>query len=243
MFKLILLVWGLFFFLPGFAKAKEKNLICAASSLQAVLENLGPKLQKQHPSLQIQFNYGASNSLARQILHGAPCDVFLSADEFSANRVSFKKRKNLISNQLVLAAPLHSTFSSFQLWDLKKKQIQRIALPYKNVPLGRYARNFLESQGMLLSIKSKMVLTKDARSNLALIERKAVDLGFSYLTDAQRSKKVKILMKVEEEKNKIIYPFVQVREALEAQTLFQALTNPEALRVFKAYGFQILEKP
>src|SRR3954469_3009642 len=59
----------------------------------------------------VRFNFGASNVLARQIVNGAPVDLFVSADEAqmdvvaAAGLIKEGSRVPLLRNQLAIAVP------------------------------------------------------------------------------------------------------------------------------------------
>src|SRR5579872_4967848 len=55
--------------------------VFAAASLTETFGQLGKMLEQRHPGLSISFNFAGSQELARQILEGAPADVFASADD------------------------------------------------------------------------------------------------------------------------------------------------------------------
>src|ERR1700677_4845992 len=67
-------------------------LVSAAASLNNVLTELGTNFQAQ-TGIQVEFNFGASSALARQIEAGAPADVFFSADETQMDNLA---KQNLI---------------------------------------------------------------------------------------------------------------------------------------------------
>ena len=50
--------------------------VSAASSLSDVLQDVATQFQEEHPTISIQFNFGASGSLKEQIEQGAPVDLF-----------------------------------------------------------------------------------------------------------------------------------------------------------------------
>ena len=62
-------------------------------------------------NVHVELNFAASNVLARQILEGAPVDVFISADEAQMNRLveagaaDDGRRVPLLTNQLVVVTP------------------------------------------------------------------------------------------------------------------------------------------
>src|SRR4029078_1849659 len=67
--------------------------VAAAVSLTDVLTGVGRRWDAAgNPN--VEFNFAASNVLARQILEGAPVDVFISADEEHMERVSAGGRRD-----------------------------------------------------------------------------------------------------------------------------------------------------
>ena len=53
----------------------------AAVSLTDALTTDGATVGERRGNVRVELNFAASNILARQILEGAPVDVFISADE------------------------------------------------------------------------------------------------------------------------------------------------------------------
>src|SRR4051812_14505359 len=64
----------------GYVPASRPLSIAAASSLVHVLEALNAAFRAKNPDVNTNVSTGASGSLVAQIRHGAPYDVFLSAD-------------------------------------------------------------------------------------------------------------------------------------------------------------------
>src|SRR5699024_10886638 len=54
--------------------------VFAAASLTEAFTEIGNKLEKQNPDLNVRFNFAGSSTLAEQINRGAPADVFASAN-------------------------------------------------------------------------------------------------------------------------------------------------------------------
>src|SRR2546430_12218622 len=100
--------------------------VSAAASLMDALGEIARKYQ----NATIVFNFGASSLLARQIIEGAPADVFISADEIQMDRLQqhglIVSRKNILSNTLVVVVPADSRIAIRSPSDLIA--IRRIAL-------------------------------------------------------------------------------------------------------------------
>lgn len=79
--------------LCAFAAARAEELasttlrIAAASDLRSVLHPISEDFRAEHAALRIEFSFGASGKLSSQIEHGAPYDLFLSADHSYAERL------------------------------------------------------------------------------------------------------------------------------------------------------------
>lgn len=72
---LVCLVW-----LPLTAKADDKPAVAAAASLQFVLEPLAKRFEAQSGQA-VQLTFGSSGNFRRQLMQGAPYELFLSANE------------------------------------------------------------------------------------------------------------------------------------------------------------------
>ncbi len=59
---------------------KQELQVSAAASLTEVSKALGNEFKKDHPNVEIKFNYGGSGALRQQIEAGAPSDVMMSAN-------------------------------------------------------------------------------------------------------------------------------------------------------------------
>jgi molybdate transport system substrate-binding protein len=71
---------------------------------------------------------------------------------------------------------------------LDADDIVRMAVPSRAVPLGRYARAWLTSQGLLERLNGKIVETENARATLAAVDAGLVDLAVVYRSDLRLAK-------------------------------------------------------
>jgi molybdate transport system substrate-binding protein len=240
-------------FLTGFVEVARADeiLIAAAASLNDVLKQIGAVYQSKNKN-SVNFTFGPSSTLARQIEEGAPADVFVSADLAQMDNLDKRgrlepgTRKNLLSNQLVIIVPADSKLAVSSPKDLLKADVKRIALAEpSSVPVGVYSSNFLTDEGLWDQVKPKVVPVQDVRATLASVESGNVEAGFVYKTDAAVSKKVKIVYEIPIDKGpKIVYPVAIVKESKRKDTardFMNYVLSPAAKDTFKKYGFVVLD--
>ncbi|MEP6685542.1 MAG: molybdate ABC transporter substrate-binding protein [Verrucomicrobiota bacterium] len=221
----------------------------AAASLTDAMKEIGAAYEKESGE-KLQFNFGASSTLARQIEEGAPADLFLSADEAKMDALEKKglllteTRRSLLSNQLVIVVATDATAVPKSASDLAKPEIKKLALAEpQTVPAGIYAREYLQKLGLWEALKEKVVSTESVRAALAAVESGNVEAGVIYKTDSLISKKVKIAVEISVgEGPKISYPIAVVKSSKEperARKFAEYLAGPAARQVFEKFGFII----
>jgi molybdate transport system substrate-binding protein len=227
------------------ANATEVN-VYAAASLTDVMKEIAANYEKQS-SDKIVFNFGASSLLARQIIEGAPADIFFSADEAKmddlqkAGLIVTETRRDLLSNALVIVVPNDNKLTVASPDELLTKT-QKIAIADpRAVPAGIYTKEYLSGLRLWDKLELEMVPTENVRAALAAVESGDVDAGFVYKTDANISKKVKIAFSVPVEKGPAIrYPVAIVKEAKNksaAEEFLRYLESDTARKLFEQYGF------
>jgi molybdate transport system substrate-binding protein len=80
MMKIRYLIFLLCTSLIACGQAREKVLIAAASDLKFALDSIVTVFKRAHTGSQIDVTYGSSGKLYEQVSHGAPFDLFFSAD-------------------------------------------------------------------------------------------------------------------------------------------------------------------
>ncbi|MGE5305555.1 MAG: molybdate ABC transporter substrate-binding protein [Alphaproteobacteria bacterium] len=234
----------------GVARADDL-LVSAAASLTDVLKEIGAayRLKSKHT---VEFNFGSSSGLARQIEEGAPADIFFSADLAQMDGLDKRgllepgSRKNLLSNQLVIIVPANSKLAISSPRDLLKADVKRIALAEpSSVPAGVYSKKYLTEEGLWDQVKAKVVPVQNVRATLASVESGNIEAGFVYKTDAAVSKQVKIVYEVPVAKGpKITYPVAIVKESKQkvaARDFLNFVQTSAARNTFKKYGFVVLD--
>jgi molybdate transport system substrate-binding protein len=221
--------------------------VSAAVSLTEALAAAGEAYSRAGGGA-IRFNFGASNVLARQIVNGAPVDVFVSADEAqmdvveAAGMLVHGSRVDLLSNQLAVVVPddRPRTFSSIN--DLADPAFRRIAIgDPAGVPAGVYARQYLQQAGLWPAVASRIVPAASVRGALSAVESGAADAAIVYHTDARTATHATIAWLVPLDAGPAIrYPAAVVRTsrvAAEAQRFLDFLRSTPGARVFRQFGF------
>jgi molybdate transport system substrate-binding protein len=224
--------------------------VFAAASLTDSLQKVAAEWQAETHN-RIIFNLGASSTLARQIEEGAPADVLFSADEAQMNRLEAKglilqeTRRSRLSNSLVIVVPSDNRPPVSSPKDLARPGVKRVALgDPKAVPIGIYAKQYLEHLNLWAAIAPKVVATENVRAALAAVEAGNADAAIVYKTDAAISEKVKIAFEVPvRDGPKISYPAAVIKESADQNTAVQFLDYLDSngvAKVFRNFGFIVL---
>ncbi|MHA4835305.1 molybdate ABC transporter substrate-binding protein [Sphingopyxis sp. MSC1_008] len=198
---LFALLVALLFAPTAFAQERGPVVLAAASLQESLTEAADVWAAKGHAKPVISF--AASSALARQVMAGAPADLFLSADEewmdavAKAGLLRAGTRTTLLGNRLVLIAPASSKVRltparGFAL--ARALGSGRLALADPDaVPAGKYAKAALTHLGVWASVAAKVAPAENVRAAMALVERGAAPLGIVYATDARASKAVRVV--------------------------------------------------
>ena len=221
--------------------------VFAAASLTDALKEIGAGYTKETGNY-IIFNFGASSTLARQIEEGAPADVFFSADEAKMDDVEKRgllekqTRKARLSNSLVIVVAQDGGAKINSPQDLASPNVQKIALgDPKAVPIGIYAREYLEKLNLWRAIQPKIVPTENVRAALAAVEAGNADASIVYKTDALISRRVKVAFEVPRTDGpQIRYPVAMLKDSNRPQAarrFLSYLDSATAGAIFEKYGF------
>ena len=199
----------------------------------------------------VRFNFAASNVLARQIINGAPVDVFISADEAQMDVVAAAgllapgSRVEVLRNQLAVAVPNDRPRTFKGIREIAEPVFRRIAIgDPAAVPVGVYARQYLEKEGVWAAIEARLVPTGSARAALAAVESGAADAAVVYRTDIRVALKATVAWIVPAERGpRIVYPAAIVKataSAAESKRFLDFLRGDAAARIFERFGFSIV---
>ncbi len=246
MFKAVVLPVLLLGAIAGAPRPDALN-VSAAVSLGEALEQVAAAYGRSGGA-PVRLNLGGSNALARQIISGAPCDVFVSADEAQMDAVARSgalapgTRIDLLGNQLAIVAAPRLAPLITSPGALLDPVVRRIAIGEPAaVPAGVYARQYLERVGVWTAIAPKLVPTTSVRSALAAVDSGAADAAIVYLTDVKVARSARMALAITgADAPRIIYPAAigaAARNKAEAARFLSFLRGPEAAAIFRAHGF------
>ncbi len=233
------------------ARQSTRVVVSAASSLTDVLSRLVDLYEETGADVRVELNLAGSNTLARQIIAGAPVDLFLSAnvDEMRRLETAGRVRPNswdaLLSNQLVVVTPDDRPAPPRRLDDLRAAGVRRIAIgDPAAVPAGIYARRVLEARGIWNDLAGKLVPTRSVRAALAAVETGNVDAAFVYRTDAASAPRAVVAFEIPlAEAPAIIYPVAVIEgspNGVAATAFLRFLRSASARAVFEQAGFIVV---
>jgi molybdate transport system substrate-binding protein len=220
--------------------------VSAAISLTDSLQAVAREYEKSGGNA-VRFNFAASNVLSRQIVNGAPVDLFISADEkqmdvaADAGAIDVKTRVALLGNRLaIVTRPGGPGISDSRA--LLQLDFRRIAIgDPTGVPAGVYAREYLQRVGIWEALLPKLVPVSNVRAALASVGNGSTDAAFIYETDAVGAMNVSAALVISgDAAPRIVYPAAIMSRApnrAAAEHLLAYLRGPAAAAVFARYKF------
>lgn len=237
--------------LSGPARAEEV-VVFAAASLKTALDAVAAEFQAS-TGHKVTISYAGSNQLAKQIIEGAPADIFLSAAVNwmeaveQEGLVAAGQRRDLWGNDLVLIA--HGTGASpveigpeLDLAGLLGAGRLSMAM-VEAVPAGQYGKEALNRLGLWAGIEPLVAQSENVRAALVLVATGEAPYGIVYATDAVAGDNVTVVGRFPAASHApIIYPAALLTGAVDAAdaAFFRALSEDAADAIFAAQGFKIL---
>jgi molybdate transport system substrate-binding protein len=204
----------------------EDVVVFAAASLKNALDAVAADFQTATGNT-VTISYAGSNQLAKQIIEGAPADIFISAavnwmDEVEkAGLVVPDTREDLLGNTLVLiahgkdVAPVEIG-PGFDLKALLGDGKLSMAM-VDSVPAGQYGKESLEKLGVWSAVEGSVAQSENVRAALALVSTGEAPYGVVYASDAISDETVTVVGTFPEDSHKpIIYPAALLTGAADA---------------------------
>lgn len=162
--------------------------IAAAADLRFALDEALQAFRAANSGARIEVIYGSSGKLATQMRHGAPFDVFLSADRAFAEQ--------LLKDGLAAGAPRLYAVGHLVAWSADAElgrlplralvhdaRVKRFAIANpEHAPYGMRAVEALRSQGLFDAAQAKLVLGDNVAQAAQFIESGAAQAGLIALS-------------------------------------------------------------
>ncbi|MDX8399198.1 MAG: molybdate ABC transporter substrate-binding protein [Gallionellaceae bacterium] len=156
--------------------------VAVAANVKYAFDDLALEF-KSETGIELQGVLGSSGKITAQVMHGAPFDVFLSAD--------MKYPGLLYRNGLAVAEPKVYAYGALVLWTTKNldlseglailadRKIQKIALANpKLAPYGYAAAQVLNHAKLATALKPKLVYGESISQAAQYVYSGAADIGF-----------------------------------------------------------------
>ncbi len=158
--------------------------VLAAASLNAVVPRVADQLEAEHPGLSVTTSFGASSTLAQQVVAGAPADVVVTASATTMQTVVDAGRTAgdpvlVARNSLEIAVPPDNPAGVSSLEDLADPEV-KLALCAPEVPCGATAATLLDLVGVEAT---PVTLGRDVTATLTQVRLGEVDAALVYRTD------------------------------------------------------------
>ena len=163
-------------------KPGDSIVVAAASNLQFALKEIGDAFQNTHGTM-VTFVWGASGSLAEQIRHGAPYDLYVSANETLSDNLyteGFFEEEPVafLEGQIVLGVLKSNLIIINDITDLNNENIERVAIASPvHAPFGIAAQEALQKAGIWYGIQSKLIFAENIRQCMQFVSSGNTDLG------------------------------------------------------------------
>jgi molybdate transport system substrate-binding protein len=187
----IMVILGLVACAPQAASGDQQLTVFAASSLTEAFEELAAAFEAEHPGTEVLLNYGASSTLATQLVEGAPADVFASANQAQMQLV---KDARLLpgepfafaTNRLIIILPADNPAAIQTPADLAQPGL-KLVLAAPGVPVREYSDLVIANLGdadYQAAVYANLVSEEEnVRIVVAKVALGEADAGIVYASD------------------------------------------------------------
>jgi molybdate transport system substrate-binding protein len=237
----------------GRAESSRQPLaIAAAADLVYCLDELDREFGRQHPGAELKVTAGSSGNFFAQLKHGAPFDVFLSADlKFPSElaKAGLADGKSLTTyavGRIVLWTTREGLDLSKGLAVVGDAEVKKFAIANPDhAPYGRVAKAALERAGLWQTAAPKLVIGENIAQTAQFVLTGNAEAGIVALSLVLSPTLAKVGRWVEIPPG--LYPRLEqgavitahgAKNPLAAEYL-TFLRSPEARAIFDRYGFQL----
>ncbi|HSP01130.1 MAG TPA: molybdate ABC transporter substrate-binding protein [Thioalkalivibrio sp.] len=230
------------------AAQAERFTIAAASDLRFALDDIIEIYRKHYPGHQVEVIYGSSGKMTTQIMHGAPYDIFFSADIAFPERL--KAEGFTVTDPAVYAIGRIVIWSNtldasqLSLQDLATdNRIRRLAIAQpSHAPYGLRAQEAMEASGVWEAVQPKLVFGENIAHAAQMVESGAANAGIIALSLAKFPAMARHPHHLIDESlhNPLTQGYVVTRRGGEKEAVMnfaRFMETDEAHRIMERYGF------
>lgn len=243
-------------------KDKVHLTVFAAASMTETMNQIAKAYEKEHPNVEISFNFDSSGTLKTQIQNGAECDLFISAAQKQMNQldgsqdkkanpdgldfVKSDSRVNLLENKVVLVTPEGNPGDIQNFNDMAAKLKSgsiRLVMGNSDVPVGQYTQKILKFYGLdenAIASAGHITYGSNVKEVTTQVKEGSADCGIIYATDAFSAQLKPVDEATKDMCGQVIYPAAVMKNSQhqqEAQAFLDYLKGDAAMQVFKSVGF------
>ncbi len=236
--------------------------VFAAASMTETMNKIAEQYQKEHPNVEISYNFDSSGTLKTQIQNGADCDLFISAAQKQMNQLDASKdakanpdkldfiksdsRVDLLENKVVLVTPAGNPKDIKDFKDMAAKLKDgsiRLVMGNSDVPVGQYTQKILKFFNLdeqAIAQAGNITYGSNVKEVTTQVSEGSADCGVIYATDAFSAKLTPVDSATKDMCGQVIYPAAVMKNSKhqqEAQDFLNYLKGEEAMKIFQSVGF------
>ena len=237
--------------MASFGFASERPItIFAAASLQNAITELAENYTDE-TGIEVQVSVAGTSMLARQIQHGAPADIFISANKswvehlLDHNLLDPNSVSVIAENAMVLVARTGADTRGSVLEGHWNSNSLIATAMIGSVPAGIYAKEVLDHYNLWDRLHNQVVQTDNVRSALRLVELGQVDFGLVYFSDAVASKDVQVVERLPARSHSSIEyhaALVRTKSSRDAQNFYDVLVSDRFAEILLTNGLVLPQK-
>lgn len=188
--RLRLLALVVLFAMAPLAQAAETMRIVAAADLRFAMDEILDQFRLAYPDQPVEVIYGSSGRFRAQIEHGAPFDLYFSADIaypealYAADLVHGEVIPYALG-RIVLWSDREDA-SALRLNDLRDERFRRIAIANpRHAPYGARAKEALQASELWDTLEPRLVYGENIMHTLQLVQSGAAEIGIVALALAK----------------------------------------------------------
>lgn len=221
--------------------------VAVAANVSYAIEDLKKEFNKTHPNTKVRVTLGSSGKLTAQIKHGAPYQLFLSANmkypqALYKEKIAITEPKVYALGSLAILSNKKRDLSN-GVYVLQSKEISKIAIANpKTAPYGIAAMQAITNAKIKNDVKSKFVYGESISQTVSYTVT-AADIGII----AKSSLYSKNMSKYKENINwvavdsKLYTPIkqgiVMLKEDKEVKAFYDFIISKDAKKIFENYGY------